>query len=37
MKRADIQKGGFYVGGSMDRIREVTEAHDWWVDWRDID
>ena len=20
MKRADIQKGGFYVGGSMDRI-----------------
>lgn len=37
MKRADIQKGGFYVGGSMDRIREVTAAHDWWVDWRDID
>ena len=27
MKRADIQKGGFYVGGSMDRIREVTAAH----------
>ena len=37
MKRADIQKGGFYVGGSMDRIREVTKADDWYVDWRDID
>jgi len=37
LKRSDIHRGGFYVGGSMDRIREVLEAHDWWVDWRDID
>ncbi len=37
MRKADIQKGDFYVGGSMNRIREVTTAHDWWVDWRDID
>jgi hypothetical protein len=37
MRRADIQKGNFYVGGKMNRIREVVEAHEIWVDWRDID
>jgi hypothetical protein len=37
MRRSDIEKGCFYVGGSVNRIREVTEAHDWAVDWRDLD
>jgi hypothetical protein len=37
MKRATIQKGCFYIGGKRQRIREVLVAHDWWVDWRDID
>jgi hypothetical protein len=37
MKRADIQKGNFYIGGKRQRIREVFEAHEIWVEWRDID
>jgi hypothetical protein len=34
MKRADIQKGNFYIGGKRQRIREVLEAHEIWVKWR---
>ena len=37
MKLADIQKGHFYIGGKRQRIREVLEAHEIWVKWRDID
>jgi hypothetical protein len=37
MRRADIEKGGFYIGGKRQRIREVLEAHEIWVKWRDID
>jgi hypothetical protein len=37
MRQADIQKGGFYIGGKRQRIREVLEAHEIWVKWRDID
>lgn len=37
MRQADIEKGGFYLGGNRQRIREVLEAHEIWVEWRDID
>jgi hypothetical protein len=37
MRQADIQKGGFYIGGKAQRIREALEAHEIWVKWRDID
>jgi hypothetical protein len=37
VKQADIVKGGFYIGGKSQRIREVTEAGDWWIKWRDAD
>ena len=37
MKRAEIQKGNFYIGGTRQRIREVLEANEIWVKWRDID
>jgi hypothetical protein len=37
LKKADINAGSYYIGGKWARIREVLVAHDWWVDWRDID
>ncbi len=39
MRKADIQQGGFYIGGKWDeRIREVLVFQpDFQVDWRDID
>jgi hypothetical protein len=37
MKRALIRRGAFYIGGKRQRIREVLEAHEIWVKWRDID
>jgi hypothetical protein len=33
MRQADVKKGC----GKRQRIREVLEAHEIWVDWRDID
>ncbi|WP_024518485.1 hypothetical protein [Bradyrhizobium sp. Tv2a-2] len=37
MRQADIVKGGFYIGGKSQRIREVTESNGWFVKWRDAD
>jgi hypothetical protein len=37
MKHANIKMGRFYIGGESHRIREVIDANEVWVDWRDID